>query len=102
MQVTPKEEQSNQTVQFNALTIPTICSPIKNQAIEIACHNYHHLQGHKLADLGPESDIGSDVDILVGDDYYWHFLNGNIRQERKLAPRATSYINVWVRSFRPS
>ena len=102
MQVTPKEEQSNQTVQFKALTIPTICSPIKNQAIEIACHNYHHLQGHKLADLGPESDIGSDVDILVGGDYYWQFLNGNIRHERKLAPGATSYINVWVRSFRPS
>ena len=76
MQVTLKGKESNQTVQFNALTIPTICSPLKNQAIEIACHNYPHLQGLKLADLGPERDIGSELDSLFGGDYHWHYLKG--------------------------
>ena len=30
----------------------------------------------KDAEFGPESDIGSEVDSLVGGDYYWHFLKG--------------------------
>ncbi|CAB3979174.1 PREDICTED: uncharacterized protein LOC107346460, partial [Paramuricea clavata] len=97
VQLTVKGEDSNQIVQLNAFTIPTICSPLKNQAIEIACHNYSHLQGLKLADIGPESNIGSEVDILIGSDYYWHFLNGDIRRG-ELGPVAVNSMFGWVLS----
>ncbi len=55
----------------NAFSVPVICSPISNQAVELAVKQYPHLRGLNLADnSSPSNDV--DVDILIGADFYWN------------------------------
>ena len=71
----------------NAYSVPTICSSLKNQAVELAVHKYPHLQGLKLADI-PATSSEIEVDVLIGADYYWNFITGTVRRGESQGPVA--------------
>ena len=52
-----------------------ICWPLKNQPVEFTQKNYSHLQILNLADSGASSDI----DLLIGSDYYWDLVTGKFK-----------------------
>ena len=60
----------------------TVCSchvTYAFQSVRIAKNQYDHLKYLKLSDSS-DSKFNCNVDILVGADYYWKFLFGNIRR----------------------
>lgn len=65
--------KNGEEISVNALTFPTICSKLPT-SIEI--NRYPHLQSLQLAD-DFESQNGT-IDILIGSDYYWDFVTGNV------------------------
>ena len=71
----------------NAYSVPTICSSLKNQAVELAVHKYPHLQGLKLADI-PATSSEIEVNVLIGADYYWNFITGTVRRGESQGPVA--------------
>ena len=59
-----------------ALTFPAICSPLQT-IIEV--ESYSHLQGFDLADVSSTNDhVSNTVDILIGSDYYWDAVIGDV------------------------
>ncbi len=71
----------------NAFSVPVICSPIPNQAVELAVKQYPHLSGLNLADNNsPSNDV--DIDILIGADFYWNFVSNESRRVEQPGPVA--------------
>ena len=81
---------------IKALTIPTICSPTANQAVDVAARSYSHLSDLRLADFCvAESDV--DVDMLIGADYFWSIVTGVVRRGEE-GPVAMEIKLGWVLS----
>ena len=59
-------------VQMTAYVVPLICSPVRDQAVQLAQESYQHLVDLELADC-PVMVCSSKVDIFIGDDTYWCF-----------------------------
>ena len=57
--------------------VPTICEPLVGQPIAACVEQYPHLTGLELADSSSGGPSMS-VDILIGSDYYWHLVTGDI------------------------
>ena len=52
--------------------VTDVCHPLKNQNTKFAKKNFSHIRNLTLAD---ENCLkSSDIDILIGSDYYWHFM----------------------------
>ena len=64
---------------MTAHTVPLICGPLVNQAVQFAQQSYSHLVDLKLADQ-PSEDCGSEVDVLIGNDFYWSFFTGDTKR----------------------
>ena len=66
---------ADEDIKLQAL-VTDICHPLKNQNTEFAKKNHSHIRNLTLAD---ENGLkSSDIDILIGSDYYWHFLKNRI------------------------
>ena len=63
---------------IKALIFPTICSPPTNQVIDLARNSYSHLHNLELADSNTTNKLNAD--ILIGANYIWDFMIGNIRR----------------------
>ncbi|XP_044184810.1 uncharacterized protein LOC122964955 [Acropora millepora] len=83
-------------VQMTALAVPLICSPLKDQAVQFAQQCYSHLADLELADH-PSEDCGSEVDLLIGNDFYWSFFIGDVKRGES-GPVAMKTILGWVLS----
>ncbi|KAK3732474.1 hypothetical protein QZH41_003783 [Actinostola sp. cb2023] len=81
----------------NAYSVPTICSPLSNQAVQLAVNNYPHLRGLELADIPSNSD-NVEIDVLIGADYYWNFVTGAIKRGDRPGPVAMYTKMGWVLS----
>ena len=66
-------------VQMTAHTVPPIYGPLVNQAVQFAQQSYSHLVDLKLADQ-PSEDCGSEVDVLIGNDFYRSFFTGDTKR----------------------
>ena len=66
-------------VQMTAHAVPLICSPLVNQVVQFAQQSYSHLVDLKLGDQSSE-DCVSQVDVLIGNDFYWSFFTGDTKQ----------------------
>ena len=64
-----------------ALSFPSICSPLP-RVVEL--HQCTHLQELDPADCLPQDEPpnsgDSTVDVLIGSDYYWDIIGGDIIQ----------------------
>ena len=56
--------------------VTDICHPLKNQNTKFAKNNFSHIRNLTLADKNRLKS--SDIDILIGSDYYWHFMKNRI------------------------
>ena len=66
---------SNFKFSIEALCAPFICLPLKTQPVTFAKNNFEFLRELELADTGSSDDI----ELLIGSDFYWAFVTGNIR-----------------------
>ena len=83
-------------VQMTALAVPLICSPLKDQAVQFAQQSYSHLADLELADH-PTEDCDSEVDVLIGNDFYWSFFTGDMKRGES-GPVAMKKSLGWVLS----
>jgi len=47
--------------------------------VQFAQQSYSHLADLELADH-PTEDCGSEVDLLIGNDFYWSFFTGDMKR----------------------
>ena len=64
-------------IEITALSFPKICAPLSTM---LDIDQYPHLQGLELADESLLDDTFSDVDILIGSDFYYDIITGDIRR----------------------
>ena len=77
VQICLKGMNSDLSLYVTSYVVPTICSPLRNQAIEFAKEKYSHLCDLPLADITIDnSDL--EVGILIVSDYYWPLTTGQI------------------------
>ena len=81
---------------MTALAVPLICSPLKDQALQFAQQSYSHLADLELAD-DPTEDCGSEVDLLIGKDFYWSFFTEGMKRGES-GPVAMETSLRWVLS----
>ena len=81
-----KSLQNSYCFEVNALQVPLICSPLlQGETIGWANSNFCYLKGLKLADYLSGSHPDLEVDILLGSDFMWRMMMGEIIQERKMS-----------------
>ena len=69
------QAKHGEEVKISTLSFPAICSPLQ---VPVELDKYPHLQDLDLADASsPEQS--SDVDMLIGSDYYWGVINGDLK-----------------------
>ena len=54
-----------------------ICEPLASQPISACIEGNPHLSGLDLADFS-DGTSSLDVDILIGSDYYWNLVTGEV------------------------
>ena len=81
---------------MTALAVPLICSPLKDQAVQFSQQSYSHLADLELADH-PTEDCDSEVDVLIGNDFYWSFFTGDMKRGES-GPVAMKTSLGWVLS----
>ena len=81
----------------NAYSVPSICSPLSNQAVKLAVNNYPILRELELADL-PDDSENVEIDILLGADYYWNFVTSTTKRIDSPGPIAMYTRLGWVLS----
>ena len=65
---------SNENLELEALFRQFICSPIKNQPINLAKANFDFL---KICSLQTQAQR-TKFDLLIGSKFYWSIVTGNV------------------------
>ena len=82
---------------IEAVSCTKICSPITNQRYNFAKNNYDHLRNIKL--LKHSEGDSTSIDLLIGNDFYYSFINGNIVKGQKDEPIAIeTYLGGFILS----
>ena len=81
----------------SAYVVPIVCAPIKNQAINFAIRNYPHLTGLWFADFPANIDDALNCEVLIGSNFYWHFMSGQCRRGER-GPIALESCLGWILS----
>ena len=63
---------------IEAIVMPTICSPLSGQFIELAKNQYIHLNNIQLSGC-KVNNSDSQIDVLIGADLYWDFMTGEVK-----------------------
>ena len=88
---------SDENLYVTAHVINKVCAPLKNQVIQQAVKHTPPLASLPLADWPENEAQDLEVDILIGSDFYWHFMTGRcIRGE--YGPAALETKIGWVLS----
>ena len=77
-----KGKFSNHSVYVEAIYVPEICSPLKNQNIEIAAGQYEDLLNLDFADCSEGEDslkVGAQIVL----DFYYSFVSGVVKKGTK-------------------
>ena len=81
----------------NAFSVPDICSPLSNQAVNVAVDKYPHLRDLELADSTTETN-DVEIDVLIVAGYYWNFVFDTVRRGEMSGPIALYTKLGWVLS----
>ena len=81
----------------SCFAIETLCTgfiwlPLKNQLVQFTLKNYSHLQNLNLADSG----ASSNVDLLIGSDYYWDLVTGKVKAGKPVEPVPVETVFGWI------
>lgn len=80
-------------VRVKALVVPIICEALRRPSVDL--NSYPHLSSLNLADT--ENSRHIELDVLVGSDYYWHFMSGEVITTSQ-GPTAVNTTLGWVLS----
>ena len=87
----------NEDIKISALCFPKICSPLPTT---LDLTRYPHLQGVQLADVNVAEGNHSNIDILIGSDYYFDVVTGEII--RGVSGPGRRKQQVWMGCVRPN
>ena len=76
------------------LSVPLICSQVSATPLESCQRNYEHLKSLELVD----SSEAGEPDILIGSDYYWSIVTGEIVRGGDREPVAVRTKLGWILS----
>ena len=85
------------SVYVSAYVVPVLCAPLSEQAIDIAANHYPHLAGIWLADYPAKLTEELNCEILIGANFYWHFLSGKCIKAHQ-GPVAMESVLGWILS----
>ena len=85
--------KQGEEIEISALSFPAICSPLQ---VPMEIDRYPHLQDLDLADASP-SEHSSDAHMLIGSDYYWNVIIGDLKRSNN-GPVAVSSKFGWLLS----
>ena len=84
-------------ISIEAVLCPKICSSITDQKYNFAKNDYDHLRNIKL--LKHSEGDSASIDLLIGNDFYYSFINGNIVKCQKNKPIAIeTYLGGFILS----
>jgi hypothetical protein len=72
-----KGMNGGQNVYVKGFSVPLVCSPLSGQRLNIVKEMFPCLKGLELADQGAGD---SEIDLLIGADYYWHIIDGEVKR----------------------
>ena len=81
-------------IHIEVICTPTICSDVLNQDINYVSTKYAHLTQLQLADYSSSND--KCVDVLIGVDYYYSCLLGEIKKGKENEPIAIKSHFGWI------
>ena len=64
-------------IYMKGFAVPVICSPLTSQRVEIAEKIYPILKELDLSDVNKDN---SNIDLLIGADFYWTVMEGEIKR----------------------
>ena len=79
---------------FNGLAVPVICSRLNGQRIDVAREHFDFIKGVNISDT--EVGDSREIDILIGSDYYWTVVNGEIQRGTENGLVAISSKLGWI------
>jgi len=85
------------SVQVEAFKVPVICKALQNQHVEEAKRVHPYLSKLWFSDVCPRQE-NLEVDMLIGADYLWEFMRGEVVRGEKDEPVAISTSLGWVLS----
>ena len=85
-------------IMIEAICTPVICADLLNQNVQHVCTRYPHLAGLKLAD--PPKNLNKRIEILIGSDYYYSLVFGEVLKGKVNEPVAISSLSGWIFSGR--
>ena len=97
VKLTVRKEETNFETNMNVYAVPKICSELKSQDIESAKRKYPHLNGIEFADREAEGSV-MEIDLLIGSDYMWEFMEYKTVRGEPGQPVATSTKVGWLLS----
>ena len=83
-------------MQLSLFVVQMICEPLVSQPVTASAETHHHLTSLDLADCS-DGDSPMGVDVLVGSDYYWNLVTGDVRRGNN-GPTAIHTRLGWVLS----
>ena len=81
-------------VTIEAICTPIICADLINQNMPCVTSNYPHLKGLTLADSS--TNLDKRIDILIGSDYYYSIVSGEILKGKIEEPVAINSLLGWI------
>ena len=75
---------------FNGLAVPIICSCLNGQRIDVAREHFDFIKGVNISDT--EVGDSGEIDILIGSDYYWAVVNGEIQRGTITAANLVTHV----------
>ena len=91
-----KVVSSQKIVTIEAICTPVICDDLLNQNIQHISTRYPHLTGLKLAKTS--KNLNKQIQILIGSDYCYSFIFGEVLKEEVNEPVAISSLFGWILS----
>ena len=67
--------RSGEDIEIQVLSFPVICSPLQTAVV---VDQYPHLRNLDVADEDTDKGRSDSIDILLGTDYYWQVVSGDI------------------------
>jgi len=71
------QAKQDKDIEITALSFQAICSPLQ---IPVQPQQYPHLQDLDLADSSAFEHFSSKIDMLIGSDYYWDVVIGEVKR----------------------
>ena len=90
-----KEKTKNLNYYVEALCVPYICSPLKEHFVQETQSQFNHLKDLQLSESKQQNEI-TDIDILIGLDFYYSLVSGRIKREFPSDLVAVESVFGWI------